>query len=422
MTVSDGVSTGGGPAPAIDGRAAWRGADDPDNSGALAGLRVLDLSRVLAGPLAAQMLADQGAEVLKVEAPSGDETRGWGPPFVSADSSAYYTGMNHSKDNICLDLRSDEGKAVLGELLDVADVVIENFKAGTLARWGFDYDTVLAERNPGLVYTRITGYGVDGPMGGAPGYDAVLQSFGGLMSINGYPDRNPLRVGVPIVDLVAANMAFSGTLLALFERTRSGRGQIVDVALLDAVISILHPHSANWTANGTVPVRTGDVHPTLVPYQVFHAADGDVFISAGNDRQFAALVGVLGLDDLAGDARFATNGARHAHQDELILILGEAVSSWPRADLAARLDAAGVASSPVNDVAAALNEPQVRHRDLFIDTEEYRGIGVPLSLGRSAARPPRPAVPRGADTDDVLAAMGYLPDQISALRERGILG
>ena len=416
MTATSPAATG------IDGGAAWRAATDPDNHGVLAGMRVLDLSRVLAGPLAAQMLADQGAQVLKVEAPSGDETRGWGPPFVSENSSAYYTGMNHSKDNISLDLRTEAGRDVLAHLLDAADVVVENFKAGTLARWGFDYDTVLAERNPGLVYTRITGFGVDGPMGGAPGYDAVLQSFGGLMSINGYPDGNPLRVGVPIIDLVAANMAFSGTLLALLERMRSGRGQIVDLALLDAVVSILHPHSANWAASGRIPLRTGDVHPTVVPYQVFHAADGDVFISAANNRQFASLVEVLGMPELATDPRFANNGDRHAHQQDLIDMLSQKVAGFRRDELAAALDAAGVASSPVNTVAQALNEPQVRHRELFLDTEDYRGIGVPLKLGRSPSRPPRPAVDRGADTVDVLGAMGYTPDQITGLREGGAIG
>ncbi|MFW0793947.1 CoA transferase [Gordonia sp. CPCC 205515] len=406
----------------IDGTAAWRSADDASNGGALAGIRVLDLSRVLAGPLAAQMLADQGAEVLKVEAPMGDETRGWGPPFVSEDSSAYYTGMNRSKENICLDLRTESGREVLGHLLDAADVVVENFKAGTLARWGFDYETVLAHRNPQLVYTRITGYGVDGPKGGAPGYDAILQSFGGLMSINGYPDRKALRMGVPIVDITTANLAFSGTLLALFERMRSGRGQVVDVTLLDAVVSILHPHSANWTANGQIPQRTGEVHPTVVPYQIIEAADGDVFISAANDRQFRSLTAVIGVPELGTDTRFATNADRHAHRQELIATLSERIATWPQAELATRLDEAGVPSSPVNSVAEALTEPQVRHRDLFVETDDYRGVGVPLHLSRSTSRSPRPAAARGAQTTDVLTAMGYSTDQVDTLRTDGVLG
>ncbi|MGW5106228.1 CaiB/BaiF CoA transferase family protein [Nocardia sp. NPDC004123] len=407
----------------VDGRAAWRAADTATGNGVLTGLRVLDLSRVLAGPYTAQMLADQGAEVIKVEAPAGDETRGWGPPFVdSGTSSAYYGSLNHSKDNICLDLRAPEGREILGHLLDGADVVIENFKAGTMARWGFDFETVLTQRHPKLIYCRITGFGVDGPMGGLPGYDAVLQSFGGLMSINGYPDGNPLRVGVPIVDIVTANLAVNGILLALLERDRSGEGQLVDMTLLDAVISVLHPHAANWIANGTVPQRTGDFHPTVVPYQVFRAADGDFFVSAANDRQFRSLTQTLGVPELADDPRFASNAQRYAHREDLVALLGERIATWTRADLATRLEAAGVAASAVHTVDEALRSPQARHRDLFIEKPDYRGVGVPISLSRSPSRRPRPAVPRGADTTVVLAAMGYPAERIADLRSAGIFG
>ncbi|WP_036502132.1 CaiB/BaiF CoA transferase family protein [Nocardia aobensis] len=417
------------PAPAeaddelrIDGRAAWRAADTATGNGVLTGLRVLDLSRVLAGPYTAQMLADQGAEVIKVEAPAGDETRGWGPPFVDSGTSAYYGSLNHSKDNICLDLRTPEGREILGHLIDGADVVIENFKAGTMARWGFDFDTVLSRRYPRLIYCRITGFGVDGPMGGLPGYDAVLQSFGGLMSINGYPDGNPLRVGVPIVDIVTANLAVNGILLALLERDRSGHGQLVDMALLDAVISVLHPHAANWIASGSVPQRTGDFHPTVVPYQVFRAADGDFFVSAANDRQFRSLTQTLGVPELADEPRFASNAQRYAHREELVALLGERIAAWPRAELAARLEQAGVAASSVNTVDEALQSAQARHRELFIEAPDYRGVGVPISLSRSPHRRPRPAVARGADTISVLTAMGYPAERIGAWRSAGIFG
>ncbi|MBF6277977.1 carnitine dehydratase [Nocardia sp. 852002-20019_SCH5090214] len=417
------------PAPAeagdelrIDGRAAWRGADTATGNGVLTGLRVLDLSRVLAGPYTAQMLADQGAEVIKVEAPAGDETRGWGPPFVDSGTSAYYGSLNHSKDNICLDLRTTEGREILGHLIAGADVIIENFKAGTMARWGFDFDTVLSRLYPRLIYCRITGFGVDGPMGGLPGYDAVLQSFGGLMSINGYPDGNPLRVGVPIVDIVTANLAVNGILLSLLERDRSGHGQLVDMALLDAVISLLHPHAANWIASGSVPQRTGDFHPTVVPYQVFRAADGDFFVSAANDRQFRSLTKTLGVPELADEPRFASNAQRHAHREELVALLGELIAAWPRAELAARLEEAGVAASSVNTVDEALQSAQARHRELFIEAPDYRGVGVPISLSRSPHRRPRPAVARGADTASVLTAMGYPADRIGAWRSAGIFG
>ncbi|MGV9792889.1 CaiB/BaiF CoA transferase family protein [Gordonia sp. NPDC003422] len=407
----------------IDGRKAWRTADSTENHGVLSGVRVLDLSRVLAGPYTTQTLADQGAEVIKVEAPTGDETRGWGPPFIeSGTSSAYYAGLNHSKENISLDLRTDQGRGILRELLAGADVVVENFKAGTMARWGFDYDDVLAPMNPGLVYCRITGFGVDGPLGGLPGYDAVLQSFGGLMSINGYPDRKPLRMGVPIVDLMAANHAVQGILLAMLERGRSGRGQLVDITLLDSVISILHPHSANWLTSGSVPQRTGDVHPTVVPYQVFTARDGDLFISAANDRQFRSLASALGAPEVGSDPRFATNADRHAHRDELIATLSERIATHRREDLAVRLEKAGVAASAVHTVDEALQSEQVRHRGLFLDTEEYRGIGVPVSLSRSAHRSPRPAAPRGHDTRALLRAMGYTEETVEEFAASGVLG
>ncbi|WP_328825563.1 CoA transferase [Tomitella gaofuii] len=407
----------------IDGRAAWRSTDPAAAGTALKGLRVLDLSRVLAGPFAAQSLADHGADVIKVEGPGGDDTRSWGPPFEDGGaSSAYFAGLNHSKRNICLDLRTDAARDVLRHLLAGADVVVENFKAGTMARWGFDYETVLAEDNPRLVYCRITGFGVDGPMGGLPGYDAVLQSFGGLMSVNGYPDGNALRVGVPIVDIVAANLAVSGILLALIERGVSGRGQLVDITLLDAVISLLQPHSSNWVSNGTVPIRTGDFHPTVVPYQVFDARDGVFFIGASNDRQFRSLVTVLGVEELADDPRFRSNGDRSAHREELAALLAERIALRDRDDLAAELERVGVAASPVNTVDQALTAPQTVHRGLFLDTVDYRGMGVPVKLGRSRSRTPRRAVPRGTDTDAVLGAMGFGPDDIAAMRDCGALG
>lgn len=407
----------------VDGRAAWREASSSTGNGALSGLRVLDLSRVLAGPYTAQTLADHGAEVIKVEAPTGDETRGWGPPFdEGGQSSAYYAGLNHSKENICLDLGTDAGRSVLKHLLDGADVVIENFKAGTMARWGFDYETVLAETHPRLVYCRVTGFGVDGPMGGLPGYDAVLQSFGGLMSVNGYPDNAPLRVGVPIVDIVTSHMAVSGILLALTERDRSGRGQLVDIALLDAVISLLHPHASNWISSGKVPQRTGDYHPTVVPYQVFAARDGDFFVSAANDRQFRSLVTALGVPELADDPRFVSNGVRSQHRDELSALLGERIARWNREDLAAALERAGVAASPVNTVDQALTAPQTVHRGLFLDTVDYRGLGVPIKLSRTSTRTPRRAVPRGSHTEAVLGAMGYGEDEVDTLRAGGAFG
>ncbi|WP_433347357.1 CaiB/BaiF CoA transferase family protein [Microtetraspora malaysiensis] len=395
---------------------------EEDTVGILRGLRVLDLSRVLAGPYCAQMLADHGANVIKVEGPAGDETRGWGPPFVTDGTSAYYHGLNRNKRNISLNLAAEPGRAVLTRLIAGADVVVENFKTGTMARWGLGFEETLVARHPSLIYCRISGFGADGPMGGLLGYDAVLQAYGGLMSVNGYPDREPLRVGVPIVDMMTANLAFSGILLALHERNASGRGQLVDVALLDTVVSLLHPHSAAWAADGRTPKRTGGAHPVVAPYQVFSTTSGDFFVSAANDRQFAALMTVLGRPDLTADPRFADNAARITHIDELAPLLSELIGTRDATQLAQELISVGVPCSPVNDVGTALMAPQVRHRGMFVDTEEYRGVGVPISFGRSATRPPSAPEPRGASSASILARLGYDREEIARLVAEGVFG
>jgi crotonobetainyl-CoA:carnitine CoA-transferase CaiB-like acyl-CoA transferase len=288
--------------------------------GALAGIRVLDLSRVLAGPYCGQMLADHGADVVKVESPAGDDTRSWGPPFLDDGTSAYYANLNRDKRNLVLDLSRPAGREILARLLADADVLLENFKAGTLEKWGFDR-AHMEEHHPRLVHCRITGFGVDGPLGGLPGYDAILQAYSGLMSVNGEAGGPALRVGVPVVDMVTGILAFSGVLLALRERDRSGLGQLVDLTLLDTAISLLHPHSASWLADGTIGGRTGSAHPTIAPYETFTAADGPFFVSAGNDRQFAGLVDALGEPALAADARFVTNPDRVRNVAELRAVL-----------------------------------------------------------------------------------------------------
>ncbi len=394
-------------------------------SGAARGVRVLDLSRVLAGPLCAQMLADHGAEVVKVEAPAGDETRRWGPPFVdeAETTSAYYQGLNRNKANVVLDLRTPPGREVLHDLIARADVVVENFKAGTMEGWGLGYESRLAREFPWLVYCRITGYGVDGPLGGLPGYDAVLQAYGGLMSLNGERDGDPLRVGVPIVDLTAAHQAFAGVLLALLERADSGRGQLVDVTLFDAVLSILHPHSATYLQSGQVPERTGAAHPTVAPYQVFRTkGQGRLFVAAASDAQFAALTEVLGRPHLAGDPRFRRNKDRVSRRAELLAELEPLFLRRDAGDLAEELAARGVPASPVHDLDGALSAPHTRHRAMVVQDGTYRGIGVPIKLSRSAAAPPRAPAAAGADTRRVLTGLGYSPERISALGRSGAFG
>ncbi|AXB42523.1 CaiB/BaiF CoA transferase family protein [Amycolatopsis albispora] len=386
---------------------------------ALDGLRVLDLSRVLAGPLCTQMLADHGAEVTKVESPAGDETRGWGPPFLETGVSAYYRNVNRAKRNLVLDLGSARGREVLGTLLSGADVVVENFKAGTLARWGFG-DDELRRRFPSLVHCRITGFGTDGPLGGLPGYDAVLQAYGGLMSVNGEPDGPPLRVGVPVVDMVTGILAFSGILLALRERDASGLGQLVDLTLLDTVISLLHPHSGAWLADGTPGRRTGSAHPSIAPYENFETVDGPFFIGAGNDRQFAALAEVLGMPELASDPRFTSNADRVRNAAVLRAVLGPRIAARRREELAECLLARGVPASPVHDVADALTAPQVRHREMVIDREDgYRGVGIPIKLARTPGQVGAAPRPPGADTRAVLAVAGYSDDEIDSLLADG---
>jgi crotonobetainyl-CoA:carnitine CoA-transferase CaiB-like acyl-CoA transferase len=388
-------------------------------------VRVLDLSRVLAGPLCAQMLADHGAEVIKVEAPAGDETRRWGPPFVdeAETTSAYYQGLNRNKSNIVLDLRTAPAREVLYDLIAQADVVVENFKAGTMERWGLGYDSRLAREFPRLVYCRITGYGVDGPLGGLPGYDAVLQAYGGLMSLNGERDGDPLRVGVPIVDITAAHQAFAGVLLALLERTSSGRGQLVDVTLFDAVVSILHPHAATYLQSGEVPERSGAAHPTVAPYQVFRTAeDGRLFVAAASDAQFAALTDVLGCPHLADDPRFRRNKDRVSHRAKLLAELEPLFVAQDAGDLARRLAARGVPASPVHDIDGALAAPHTRHRAMVVQNGTYRGIGVPIKLSRSAPVPPRAPAAAGADTCRILAELGYSTEQITALGRSGVFG
>ncbi|BAH52892.1 CaiB/BaiF CoA transferase family protein [Rhodococcus opacus] len=382
--------------------------------GSLSGLRVLDLSQVLAGPLCGQMLGDHGAEVVKVEPPAGDGTRVWGPPFVREGTSAYFGAVNRNKSNICLDLRTSDGQRILAGLLADADVVLENYKAGTLARWGFS-DAVLRERYPRLIHCRITGFGVDGPMGGMPGYDAVVQAYSGLMSINGEPDRPGLRVGVPIVDMVTGIYAFCGILLALNDRYHSGLGQLVDCTLLDTAISLLHPHSASHLSDGRTPRRTGSAHPTVAPYDTFDARDGHIFIGVGNDRQFRELTSLLGIPEFAGDPRFAGNVSRIRNLDTLRPLLAERIVRHERHVLAENLLARGVPAAVVRDIAEALGDPQVHHRHMVVTDGDYRGVGIPIKLDRTPGSVRRTPRDQGADTRRILSDLGYGTAEIDAL-------
>lgn len=387
----------------------------------LEGIRVIDASRVLAGPMCGQMLADHGAEVIKVEPPRGDETRYWGPPFFREDHSAYFTGLNRNKANVSLDLRTPDGQAVLRRMLTGADVLLENFKAGTLAAWGLD-DTTIATEFPHLVHCRITGYGTDGPLGGAPGYDAVIQANSGLMSINGEAEGPEMRIGIPLVDIVTSLNAMAGVLMALRARDTTGRGQLLDMALLDSALAILHPHAYTYLASGADPVRTGVAHPTIAPYETFAAADGPLFLAVGNDGQYRRALEVLGAEGEAAGERFSTNPDRVRNRARLREVLGPLIARRGREELAEALLVAGVPAGAVNRVSEALAHPQARHRGMVVEEDGYRGIGIPIKLTGTPGRVRFGPRDRGADNRAVLAGLGLDETEIAELERTGVLG
>ncbi|WP_076999629.1 CaiB/BaiF CoA-transferase family protein [Variovorax sp. KK3] len=353
-------------------------------TGALAGMRVLDLSRVLGGPYCGQVLGDHGADVLKIEPPQGDDTRGWGPPFQDGVSS-YYRGLNRNKRVQHLDLGSDEGRATLMTLLPEADVLIENFKTGTMERWGIGYET-LSKQFPRLVWCRVSGFGADGPLGALPGYDAAVQAMTGIMSINGEAEGGPLRVGLPVVDMVTGLNATIGVLLALQERAKSGRGQFIEAALYDSGLALLHPHAANWFLDGATPRRTGNAHPNIYPYDALATGTDPIFLAVGNDRQFASFCQCIGQPALADDPSYRDARSRSVNRDALKQQLEAALAAFDGRTLVDTLMAAGVPAAPVLPVDAALEHPHTAHRGMVVELEGgYRGIASPIKLSRTPA-------------------------------------
>ncbi|MEX5637147.1 CaiB/BaiF CoA transferase family protein [Parafrankia sp. FMc2] len=366
------------------------------SAGALAGIRVIDLSRVLAGPYCAQLLGDHGAEVTKLEPVTGDLSRSWGPSRADG-VSAYYAGLNRNKRHLTADLARPEGRDLVWSLLPEADVLVENFKPGTMERWGLGADDLLA-RFPRLVYCRISAFDDAGPMAGLPGYDAVIQAYTGIMDLNGEPDGQPLRVPMPIADLTTGLLAFAGVLLALQERERSGRGQRVDLSLVDGAMSLLHPAAANYFMTGEPPGRLGSGHPNIAPCDTFHSPAGQLYVAAGSDRQFAVLVGFLGAPELARDPRFRTNADRLAHRDELNAAIARLVASLdPAVDLARALVAEGVPATLVRPLADALDAPDAAVRGMVTELDGLRLLGVPIRLNRTPGSVRTPPRPLGAD-------------------------
>ncbi|MCD0505620.1 CoA transferase [Bordetella petrii] len=341
---------------------------------------MVDLSRVLAGPLCTQMLADHGADVIKIEPPFGDETRRLGPPFEASGDAAYFTALNRGKRSIGLDLAQPEGRQVLHGLLRDADVLVENFLPGTMRKWQLDFERDLAPRYPRLVYCSITGFGGDGPLGSLPGYDAVLQAMCGLMSVNGSTQSGPTRIGVPIVDHLTGYTAMSGILMALLARQRTGSGQRVEAALFDTALSLLVPHAANWLCSGQTPGLTGNAHPNIAPYDQFEAGDGPVFLGILNDGQFRRFCQQVGRADLAADERFQSNAARLRNAGALRGEIERALRAFRREDLCRDLMAAGVAAGPVNSVPQALEHAHAQHRGMRVGQDSYRGLGLPIKL------------------------------------------
>jgi len=352
-------------------------------TGSLQGLKVIDLSRVLGGPYCTQILGDHGAEVFKIEPPFGDETRGWGPPFRE-ETASYFVGVNRNKLGLTLDLSQPGGQARLRALLADADVLVENFKPGTLEKWGLGY-AQLNEAFPALVHCRISGFGGDGPMGGLPGYDACAQALCGLMSVNGHADGEATRVGLPVVDMVTGLNAALAIMMALSERASSGKGQFLDISLFDCAISLLHPHAANYFMGGKIPQRTGNAHPNIAPYETFPTGEGDIFLAVGNSRQFQILCRELGQPDLGLDPRFLENSDRLKHREQLRRALTGLLREHVASTLAERLLAAGVPAAPVLNVGEVLAHPHTRHRGMLLESEGYQGIASPIKLSRTPA-------------------------------------
>jgi crotonobetainyl-CoA:carnitine CoA-transferase CaiB-like acyl-CoA transferase len=406
--------------------------------GPLVGVRVLDLTRVLAGPWATQLFADFGADVVKVEEPRcGDDTRGWGPPWLAdregrpTSDSAYYLSTNRGKRSVALDLAHPEGARLARELALTSDVLIENFKVGGLAKYGLGYEE-LAAVHPQLIYCAISGFGQDGPDAARPGYDAMIQAMGGLMSVTGIPDgeagAGPMKVGVAVADLMAGMYAVTAILGALYERTGSGRGQYIDLALLDTQIGWLANQNLNYLLSGRPPQRHGSAHPNITPYQAFATADGFLMLAVGNDRQFASFCRAAGVTDMAEDARFASNGARVAHRGALIERIQTALQAHTTDHWLTSLQAAGVPCGRINDIEQAFAEPQVRHRALRLDLPHPRagtvpGVRHPARFSRSTLEYRRAPPLLGEHTDEVLTErLGLDGADIAQLRAAGAIG
>lgn len=393
----------------------------------LAGIRVLDLSRVLAGPWATQLLADLGAEVIKVEKPrEGDDTRHWGPPWLEREDetvAAYFLAANRGKQSVAIDIADPAGAALVRKMAADCDILVENFRVGGLKKYGLDADSLRAV-NPRLIYVSITGFGQDGPYAERAGYDYVIQAMGGLMSLTGLPDGEPgggpMRVGVAVADLFTGMYAGNAILAALYRREQTGEGATIDLALFDVQLAMLANQASNALVSGRDPVRQGASHPNIVPYQPFAAADQAIIIAVGNDRQFARLAEILGHPEWAEDERFVSNSVRVANRDLLVPVMAEVIGTRTAADWLGALEAAGIPAGPINSVSQALGDPQAVHRGMAREVDGVPVVGSPLRIDgeRQDSDLPPPSLGEHGD----LLAEWLRADELAKLRAAGVVG
>ena len=394
----------------------------------LAGIRVLDLSRVLAGPWCTQLLADLGAEVIKIERPGvGDDTRHWGPPWHGEGDervAAYFLSANRGKKSAAIDFSKPEGAALVRKLAQECDVVVENFKVGGLRKFGLDAESLRAA-NPRLIVASITGFGQDGPYAERAGYDFIIQGMGGMMSITGLPDDQPgggpLRVGVAVVDLFTGMYTASAILAALFRRERTGEGAHIDAALFDTQLAVLANQVSNALVSGKDPPRQGNTHPNIVPYQPFAAADKPLIVAVGNDRQFARLAQLCGHPEWAGDERFATNSARVANREEMVRLVSECIRQKPADEWFALLEAAGIPAGPINTISQALADVQAQHRQMVRTMAGMSVMGSPVRIDGDRADSDLPPPALGEHTCEVLHELGIDADEQARLKVTGIV-